>query len=111
MENENNNLKNLPPFYVGQKVVYVTGNCMPKHSIHTIHNITQHVCGCWCVDIGLKLNRQYTTYCCHCGNKTKYLPSSDIDWFTSRAFRPLQSQSFPLISLSKVIEKQLVSAN
>jgi len=55
---ENNNLKNLPPFYVGQKVVYITGISMPKDSIHIISDCLKKECNCYVVSVnGSKIIR------------------------------------------------------
>jgi len=42
---------NIPPFTIGDKVVYITGKMMPKNSKHTISHVKQHICGCWIVGI------------------------------------------------------------
>ncbi len=99
------NKLNLPPFYIGQKVIYITGNNMPKDSIHTIINIIKMHCGCFCIDIGKQCNVLTKTYCINHASKIgPFLPSSKIQWFNSNSFRPFQQQSFPLIKLSKIQE-------
>lgn len=48
------NLNNLPPFYVGQKVVYITGDNMPKNSIHIVREVILADCGCFILKINTK---------------------------------------------------------
>lgn len=102
---------NLPPFYVGQKVVYVTGTNMPKDSIHTVTGIKQNSCGCWSIAINGepfgKNNAYNMLYCLKCGTRNLPLCGNNLlrGWYAAN-FRPLQQQNFPLITLSKIREKE-----
>lgn len=40
---------NLPPFYVGEEVEYVTGIEMPKGTKVIVTGATQKGCGCWVI--------------------------------------------------------------
>lgn len=42
---------NIPPFYPGEEIVYVTGNNLPKNSEHIAYRCIQFPCGCWFVYI------------------------------------------------------------
>lgn len=117
-------LKNLPPFYVGQKVVYITGENMPKDSIHTVLGIKyEFCCGAPYLEIKNKseeedFNHDGTTHvqmdCCGKVISLKmYNRLSLKGCWNINSFRPLQESVFPSLTLSRVIEKerQLVSMN
>jgi len=115
-----NNLNNLPPFYIGQKVIYITGTNMPKDSIHTVSGLHKSDCGCYViqingqppkVEIGDISNPNWK--CKQCGKQYKKTNENCFRRWLASSFRPLQEETFPLIELSKVIEKekQLVSSN
>lgn len=110
---ENNSLNNLPPFYVGQKVVCVDSEntvsihkmLFNKNQIYTVHSIKKtNCCKLWVINIGIKDDADILI--CPCGKESK-----NDNHFRASRFKPLQQQSFPLISLSKVIEEQLIPAN
>lgn len=108
---------NLPPFYVGQKVVYITGISMPKNSTHFVSKIVQVECGCWHMAInGLpfnKLPKGHTLTCLECKKGFPQTEENSFYGWDPNSFRPIQEQKYPLIKLTKVIEKekQLMSAN
>lgn len=69
-------MNNLPPFYIGQKVVYITGLRMPKNSIHIVSDIIQNSCGCYTIGINnipiqVKING---TSMCRCTSCHQILP-------------------------------------
>jgi hypothetical protein len=63
------NLNNLPPFYEGQKVVYITGIAMPKYSIHTVKAVIKHPCGLYSIRIGVDVQKSPILFLCQnsCG--------------------------------------------
>lgn len=112
-------LNNLPPFYIGQKVVYITGKNMPKGTIDTIIDIKPNWCSCCPYVLLLKDNkvdddfRDCSNVECECCGEIVPLEKHltiRFFWF-STSFRPLQEQTFPLISMKKVLEEQLVCSN
>ncbi len=105
---------NLLPFYVGQKVVYITGKNAPKDSVHTVLDIWKQPCGCIVIEIEANTgdpillgNRRYECRLC----KGIYIANQQKRGWAATSFRPLQQLKFPLMTYSKVIEEQLVSAN
>jgi len=104
-----NNLNNLPPFYVGQKVVCVSSiGPYKKDNIYTIM-IFQACKICGQKRVGcLKSGK---TNCI--GGSCVHTEVTGYALVYPTRFAPLKEQSFPLIELSKVIEKekQLVSSN
>lgn len=111
--NEENLLSNLCPFYVGQKAV-----CIKDHSIGVVKKGREYIVlavfkGCcidWIIDVGVRgFNGRLNTYCHEC-KRIVHLNKNVVSY---KLFAPIQSQSFPLISLSRVIEKekQLVCSN
>lgn len=110
---ESNNLNNLPPFFIGQKVVYITGISMPKDSVHTVKFTNKSSCGCWFISIGedrIDSDDGSLYYCVECGNN---VVGNFINGWSAKSFRPLQESVFPSLIMSKAIEKesQLVSMN
>ncbi len=117
---ENNNLNNLPPFYVGQKVV---ANCtfknIVKGQIYEVYRIGID-CNCGYV-VGLNLSP--TVYnsnaifrkgeICNCIDCNIKYYHSGYDGYLASRFSPLQESVFPSLTMSKVIEKesQLISMN
>lgn len=108
------NLNNLAPFYVGQKAVCI------KHEIDEWidENTGQEMSGPKANEIIIVSkcflnNNKWEINLIGYGNHIND-SFNVIDTNTGRfLFKPIQEQSFPLIKLSKVIEKekQLVSAN
>lgn len=103
-----NPLENLPPFYVGQKVVSLSNHesGLIKDKIYTVLAVIKGHCY-YTIDIGLK-NKSYANNLakCTCGVTYKTSPS-DIWWHSSARFAPLQESAFPTLTLSRVIEKEL----
>lgn len=105
---------NIAPFYIGQKVVYITGINMPKNSRHTVYDIKQDDCGCWVIAIG----------CHEYGKKIllETLPSGHIwkcpechkihsgdafmGWYAS-SFRPAEEISLPFLTFKQVRETEV----
>lgn len=112
----NNPLSNLPPFYIGQKVVYITGANMPKNSVHTVRGVFKQACGCIMILIDRESNRMPndTTHvrCVECNKRVTIGEYIDAGWFAT-SFRPVQEQAFPSLTYSKVVEKEseLISLN
>lgn len=107
---ENNNLNNLPPFYIGQKVVYITGERMLKNSTHTVTGIKKRNCGCWSISID-SFNIPSIT------GKFRCILHINCNWvddgisWKATSFRPYKEQSFPLLTYIKILEEVPVSAN
>lgn len=101
-------MKNLPKFYIGQKVVYTTGRLMPKNSIHTITEYVIKECGCHIIGINyikvkfLHSNTKFSCAECGCLCNAAHI---DNGW-NPKSFAPHQQQNFPLIKLSKIMEKE-----
>lgn len=115
-----NPLNNLPPFYIGQKVVYITGNYMPKNSTHIVRKCYKAPCGCYKIEIDqnpdwtfIEPKYDYIEMKC-CGNVISVMDYNKIQngWY-SQSFRPLQESPFPSLTYSKVVEKEseLISLN
>jgi hypothetical protein len=91
---------NLPPFYVGQKVEYVGWKSTLKGTKHIILDCFMSECGCWMVKTENLPNGTY--YICDCGAVICLIGK----FGQAKSFRPLQQQKFPLIKLSKIMEKE-----
>jgi len=103
------NKLNLPPFYVGQKVVYITGKRMPKDSVHVVTGIVKHNCGHFGIYINTKnFNWGPTTKFClceFCGKLTPVSPGSIKTW-SPLSFRPLQEAKPPLMTFTQIKETE-----
>lgn len=111
-----NNLNNLPPFYIGQKVIYITGISMPKNSTHVVSDVWQEPCGCWAIYINNQkvefVPKEYTNCVCQfCNRITPNIGKIKDNCWLAASFRPLIEQTFPLIKYSKILEEVPVSAN
>lgn len=106
---------NLPPFYVGQKVVAlvtktIEGVTLLKGSIHTVKGLMQCKCGSWKVDIGFRAGRFAYNECYACGSL--YNDCSNIMFVRNTNLSPIE-ENFQSISLEKVLEEEttLISVN
>ena len=105
-------LNNLPPFYVGQKVVYIKNIALLENSIHIVRSIRPWPCGCFDVFVDAY---NFTAH----SNWSGRVRCPDHDWcmlpgscgIDSKSFRPVLQEKAPLIKLIKVIEEQPVIAN
>lgn len=104
-----NPLKNLPPFYIGQKVVFNRSYPLvgiKKGDIITVNFISTCSCGHHHVNTGIKHNApNVESDCSVCMNEitshlTEYICSTT-------SLSPLTEEPFPSLTLSKVIEKEL----
>lgn len=105
---------NLPPFYVGQRVVCVKDNSsksIKKGQEFSVLGLNQFSCGCWSIDIGIK-SESPRTGCGEHGLHQTAKCNNGIKWFHVKLFAPIE-QTFQPITLEKVleIETKLVSAN
>lgn len=105
---------NLPPFYVGQKVVAIKDHSQcrfKKGDPFIITAIYQApCCGIWLVEIGiLAVHNYWRCVPCNTGGQ-KYRSPQAV--FNSASFAPI-FENFQEISYSEVVkeEKRLVSAN
>ena len=109
---------NLPPFYIGQKVVYITGINMPKGSIHTVSDIHVQPCGCVSLAIDgekIKFRPVKQGYkavvcdtCCKYNHPSEYKHGIHLYAWSADSFRPVQEAKPPLIklTLSKIKETE-----
>lgn len=106
---------NLPPFYVGQRVVYVGRSGRPKtlpvNSEWIAKNVRKFDCGCWCVDVGLFHERyHHSRICADCNIVTR--TDDNARYFDCRAFAPIEHK-FKSITFEEVIaiESPLIGIN
>jgi hypothetical protein len=103
---------NIPPFYVGQKVICVdtTGNPpVKKNKEYTVDSVTKGCCG-WEITVGIQADSSYdeVSFCRKCGSRT---PSPGSTWpLRASRFRAL-TETFQPISFSKVLDEVLTSSN
>lgn len=102
---------NLPPLYIGQKVV---SNCnyynLIKGKNYQIQFIKKECCckkAAWIVSIINYTDDYSITQCPHC------LAKIDGRWFNVDRFSETQESIFPSLTFEKVVEKesQLISLN
>lgn len=102
---------NLPPFYVGQRVVYLTGNHMVKGSIHPVKAIVQMSCGCWLIDVGVSVDNA-NGYRCSKDGGIFMKQNTESSFFDATSFAPIEEQ-FRSITFEEVIsiESPLIGIN
>ncbi len=106
---------NIPPFYPGQKVMAVNTHSQrdfikgDKFVVSAVYQLS--CCKVWVVQIGLSLGvmRSGLTKC-RCGT---FFKTGAYNVYDCNMFRPVQEQTFPLMTYAKVMEKEkeLISAN
>ena len=108
------NLQNLCPFYVGQKVVMIEnfkrqltnhernlGIKIPtKGNIYTVREVERGSHGGWFIKLVEIVNPS-----------AAFIDSYGEPTWNVVKFAPIKEQKFPLIKLTRIIEKELVSAN
>lgn len=111
-------MTNLPPFYIGQRVVALVtknndiGVVIKKNNVYTVLR-TQRCgkCGQWHIDVGVKFDiKEYSN---ECGSCPADLPIKDnTAWCYVQAFAPI-TENFQSITLEKVLETEtpLISVN
>lgn len=102
---------NLPPFYVGQKVVCIRGHqtgCPKKGHIYPVLGVYQYpCCKTWLVDYGEKAPYIPDVSTCHICKKKNPAFGTGNFLIDAERFVPVQ-ENFESISLEKVIEKEKV---
>jgi len=108
---------NLPPFYAGQKIVYITGRNMPINSTHTVISCAKNYCGtCWVVIIEAKppvfsrerLAAATLVRCMGCKAvvpKSVYVNKRTGGWIAA-SFRPVQEQK--MVKVNFVIRQTTI---
>lgn len=98
-----NNLSNLPPFYIGQKVVAIKNHSQgvfKKGDTFTVLGVSKHCCK-WCIEIGIQGMGKWE--CSVCNVEHPHIK----EWFMhADMFSPIQEQSYPLMTFSKIVEKE-----
>lgn len=108
-------MKNLPPFYIGQTVEYITGINMPKGTKVIVTEVHQESCGCWMIDFkgNSNTNLSIGTHCiCNLCSKPIIVTSINAVW-DAKSFKAVQELPFPSLTYKKVVEKEseLISLN
>lgn len=104
---------NLPPFYVGQRVVVLkTGIRLNKYDVYVVLGIRKSTCKCqlWEVNVGVPARTGFM-YCAVCG--AEHIPNpTGVIWFNHNLFAPIQ-ENFQQITCKEVeaIESPLISVN
>lgn len=103
-----NPLENLPPFYPGQKVVYIgprNARGFESNKIYTVVECAKLcICNTWDVDVGIPVRTGYKGTMCYTCGKTDLRKTQIL---LAEYFKPVQQQKFPLIKLERVTEKEL----
>lgn len=100
------NLNNLPPFYVGQKVVCVDDTNQCNDTVESCQGYVVEGQKLTVKDFsragGVRFYEVFGGYHYGDGEEAGYEP---------KRFRPLEEQKFPLISMTKVLEEVEVCSN
>jgi len=105
---------NLPPFYIGQKVIYITGISMPKDSVHTVSDMRQNICGCWSIEINgaviktIPFKNDGTHVSCDDCNYFEPLRSSHfkLTGWDPRSFRAIKEAKPPPLTFTQIKETE-----
>lgn len=102
---------NLPPFYIGQKVVCVeqsTNGTLCLNKIYTVTGTTTH-CHCGVVvnvnnigERGSMLKKIEAGQLVTCPTCRVTYTSNGLQYFLSSRFAPIQRQKFPLMTFSEI---------
>lgn len=104
-------MKNIPPFYVGQKVVCIKEHNDPEcelrlNNVYTVRSLWLCECG-WSIDVGIKdsniLLKGDTTYCCDACDVEQ---NTDSWLLFCNRFKPLQELKVPMLTFEKIKEEE-----
>lgn len=101
---ENIDSSQLPPFYVGQRVVaLVDGINYPfkKGDKFVVNDLAQTPCGCWNIHVGFTPCKPSPNYYCHLHDSPS-VPNNGKGFIGARYFAPVESQ-FQAITFKEVI--------
>lgn len=103
-----NQLNNLPPFYIGQKVVSLqTHKGQVKGEIYTVTGVFQCVCKSYLISWGAPHGIAGAR--CNCHNCCSFMPvpSNNPYWVAPQEyFAPIQENPFPSLTMKQVIKKE-----
>lgn len=106
------NKLNLPPFYIGETVEYITGYSMPKGTKVVVTEIFKLSCNCkWGIAFdGNKINQRLSIGCMECGCIYDKSIIEPYDPWLASSFRSIQTQKFPLLTFKQIqeVEKEEV---
>ena len=100
---------NIPPFYVGQKVVYIKSEWFPKDSVHIVSSINRIKCGCWEVYVdgkgwGKNNQRNKNVICKGCYGR--YFSVKTYLGYLHSDFKPIEEMKAPLLTFEKIKEEE-----
>lgn len=101
------NKLNLPPFYIGQKVVCIGGKGVLKIGKHYIVSGVFNTCCGYCITIGIMATKA-PLVCNICDKKVNEVNG---EWFFSpEFFKPLEEINAPLLTFQQIkeVEKEEV---
>lgn len=105
-----NNLKNLFPFYIGEKVIAVKNGDRCKGLIkgknYMVTSLQRFACGIVIVGYGIPHNVNLAHILCTCGRIDTNIPNTYVA--PSNYFAPLTESPFPSLTFKEVIEKEKV---
>ncbi len=97
---------NVPPFYVGQKVVCVSGGKYHKTGdVVNVVEISKTQCGCWYIGTSKRSMSYYPNglkATCDCGCET----NDNFTGFSPNDFRPLEEIKPPFLTFEKIKETE-----
>jgi len=102
---------NIPPFQIGDKVVYITGKHMPKNTICKITRVLRWPCGCWGVHIDKQEPKTLNAYANNCLDCGKDFPLQHLpDVWCASSFRKVSEQPIKRLTFSEIekVEKEEV---
>jgi len=101
------NKLNLPPFYVGQKVVCVkthSQGIVVKGNVYSVKECYLSPCGCnYVVCVGVLATGQFNK-CTTCGKRRN--PESKYHPISHELFAPVQEAKPPLMTFTQIKEKE-----
>lgn len=97
---------NIGPFWVGQKVVAISSGAESgriKDKVYIVLAVKRPLCGCWVIDVGLKMpkGKEYV----YCPQHLTSIYGSTL-WQGASNFAPLQQSKFPLMTFSEIKVKE-----
>lgn len=103
-------MQQLPPFYIGQKVISILSHLCGLHKKGDKFIVTGVFKKCcdWTITIGITSEKKYSQ-CYTC--KQDYLRGTLEVQFGSIAFAPIEEQEFKQVTFEKILEEMPVGAN
>lgn len=96
---------NLPPFYLGQRIVALENVYLWKKGDEFVVLGIKKSCCYWIIDIGITLPTVYTYFQCQICRRRENIKPRQVYWPMANCFAPIE-ENFEVVAYKEVIRKE-----